>query len=124
MTSNETVMILSMGVRIVFAFWLLTHVITKQILALTRSKNCVRKTKKLLLIGTLSYVASIFFAYPIFEELVQLEGDVPQRIMVFSILRTVCVITTSIAFIQLYGTTEKPHEDRMGFGGKQQPKEE
>jgi protein-S-isoprenylcysteine O-methyltransferase Ste14 len=123
-TTNETIMMLSMGVRVVCAVGLLSHVVTKQVMTLLRSTNCVRKTKKLLLIGVIFYVGNIFFAYPIFDELIHMQGDVPDRLVVFSILRTLCVIVTSIAFILLYNTTEKKEdEQRVGFGGKQIKKE-
>jgi hypothetical protein len=117
---------LSMGLRIVFAVGLSTHVVTKQVMALVRSTNCVRKTKKLLLAGILAYAVSIFLTYPVVEELVSLGGDVPDRLVYFSLLRTLCVIITSTAFIMLYNTTEKsdPNQQRVGFGGKQIKKEE
>jgi hypothetical protein len=121
MTNAETIMMLSMGVRIVFAVGLLAHVVTRQVLTLWRSTNCVRKTKKLLLTGTVAYVIGIFLTYPIMEELVGLEGDVPIKLVWFSLLRTVCVIVVCVSYIKLYRTTETP-QDRYGFGDKQKEK--
>jgi hypothetical protein len=97
----------SIGVRFVFGLATFGHVCTKQIAGLVSCKNGVRRTKKLLLINVLAFVSNLALMYPIADELIAMEGDIPTNIVVISWVRSLLVIVMSVTYILLYKETDR-----------------